>query len=525
MAANNLNDNNNNGFHIEVIKNICVKYKKYLAAGVMVVLLAAIIKNSVAASGDPGVTDQDPVQSGTVADTVADTQSEELKEDEYPEINALIEQYYGYYAAGDTDAIEKLATPITETEKSYIQLYSQFVEKYDNIKCYTKKGISDGEFIVSAALDTHFKGIKTPAPGLVSFYVRTNEEGAYYIDNAYSNFNQPYKDKMTETSINILLTEYTQDEDVMALGKEIRKEYEKALEEDADLKKMVTETIQDAIHTWVASVGDQTAADDTKTDNTKADDTKADDTKTDDTKTDDSKADDTSDQQDQPQVTKRTAYAKTEVNMREKRSINSESLRVLDAGTEVTVYGESKKGWLKVKVNGEVGFVRDEYIVSDKSEVEKKASVTKRTAYAKTTVNLRKKRSTDSKVLKTLKPGTKVTVYGKSKNGWLKIKVSGKTGFVKKEYIVYNKSKVEKEEDSGQNTDNTTSTGPSYYSEGDRVTLTQSVNIRQSMSEGSDRVALAYQGDVVTVIMSYAEGWTKVSYNGQSGFVKTEVLR
>ena len=45
------------------------------------------------------------------------------------------------------------------------------------------------------------------------------------------------------------------------------------------------------------------------------------------------------------------------------------------------------------------------------------------------------------------------------------------------------------------------------------------------MSETSDRVGLAYKGDVLTVVMSYAEGWTKVTWNGQTGFVKTEYLK
>ena len=97
----------------------------------------------------------------------------------------------------------------------------------------------------------------------------------------------------------------------------------------------------------------------------------------------------------------------------------------------------------------------------------------------------------------------------------------GKTGYIRKEYVVSDKSKVEKKRD----TQPQTPSSPTYYNEGDRITLSESVNVRQSMSENADRVGLAYQGDVVTVIMSYAEGWTKVSWNGQTGYVKTEYLQ
>ena len=133
----------------------------------------------------------------------------------------------------------------------------------------------------------------------------------------------------------------------------------------------------------------------------------------------------------------------------------------------------------------------------------------------------RKSRSTDSDVVQTLKAGTKVMIYGTSKNGWFKVRSKGKSGYVKKEYIVSDKSKVEKEDTPQENLP----AAPSYYNEGDTITLSDSVNVRSSMSETSDRVGLAYKGDVITVIMSYAEGWTKVSWNGQTGYVKTAYLR
>ena len=45
------------------------------------------------------------------------------------------------------------------------------------------------------------------------------------------------------------------------------------------------------------------------------------------------------------------------------------------------------------------------------------------------------------------------------------------------------------------------------------------------MSETSDRIGTAYSGEKVTVIMSYAEGWTKVKWNGKEGYIKSEYLQ
>ncbi len=657
MAANNNKKDDNMGFNVNVIKNICSKYKKYIATGAMLILLSVVISTSRAASNGTSKPDEGPAK--TVS--TDDEQKEKAEVDAHEEVNALLEEYYQCYVSGDTDKLEKIAYPISDTEKSYVQLLSKYVEKYDNIKCYTKKGISDGEYVVMAASEMKFKDIETGAPDLACFYVRKNENGEVYIDNAYSQFNQTNNVEVEnkDEAISALISEFIeQDEDMVALQRDIRSEYDKALEKDEQLQVMVTSTFQNAIADWVASFGpvegenegdkkeekpgsESSGQTETRTAYAKtrvnmrekrstssdiiqtleagtevtiygtskdgwfkvkskgktgfvskeyivSDKSKVE--KEDDTDTsaktrtayaktkvnmrekrstdsdiittlkagtkvtiygtskdgwfkvkskgrtgyvskeyivsDKSKVEKEDDTDTSSKT--RTAYAKTKVNLREKRSTDSEIITTLKAGTAVTIYGTSKDGWFKVKYKGKTGFISKEYIVSDKSKVEKEdtqtggsSSSNKRTAYAKTGVNMRKSRSTDSDVVQTLKAGTKVMIYGTSKNGWFKVRSKGKSGYVKKEYIVSDKSKVEKEDTPQENLP----AAPSYYNEGDTITLSDSVNVRSSMSETSDRVGLAYKGDVITVIMSYAEGWTKVSWNGQTGYVKTAYLR
>ena len=582
MAASKLNNTSDNNENIENItdtgtktnslKSICMKYKKFIATGAMLVLLAVVIASSRTSSDNGG---SRPGVTGKAGDGA---EAEEFKIDEYPQINELFEKYYGYYASGDTDSIEKIAYPVTDAEKSYIRLFSGLVDSYENIQCYTKKGLADDEFVVSVAVDMKFKDIKTAAPNLESFYVRKDDSGSYYIDNAYSRFNQSNQENTTDEGINTRMTDIRQAEDGAALEKQVQEDYAKAMDSDSDLEKMLKDTLQDEISDWVASFGskpsdkpvkdpdgdknatvtERIAYTSTKVNLRKKCSTSSDAIKVlkkgaEVTVYGESKdgwyevkagsdtgfvsdeyivskkpgSGNSGQQSSDNQETSRTAYAKTQVNLRKKRSTSSDVIRTLKAGTEVTVYGDSQDGWYKVKAGSDSGFVSDEYIVSDKSQVEKQNNNSQektRTAYAKTKVNLRKSRSTSSKVLKTLKAGTEVTIYGKSTNGWHKVKVNGKTGYIRSEYIVSDKSKVEKSADRGQQSSNNHS-APAYYNEGDRIRLSDSVNIRASMSESADRVGLAYQGDVVTVIMSYAEGWTKVNWNGQTGYIKTEYLR
>ena len=51
------------------------------------------------------------------------------------------------------------------------------------------------------------------------------------------------------------------------------------------------------------------------------------------------------------------------------------------------------------------------------------------------------------------------------------------------------------------------------------------INIRSGMSENDSKIGTAFSGEKVTVVMSYAEGWTKVTWNGQTGYIKTSLLQ
>ena len=55
--------------------------------------------------------------------------------------------------------------------------------------------------------------------------------------------------------------------------------------------------------------------------------------------------------------------------------------------------------------------------------------------------------------------------------------------------------------------------------------MQNTVNIRSGMSETSDRIGTAYAGEKVKVVMSYAEGWTKVTWNNKTGYIKSSLLQ
>ena len=63
------------------------------------------------------------------------------------------------------------------------------------------------------------------------------------------------------------------------------------------------------------------------------------------------------------------------------------------------------------------------------------------------------------------------------------------------------------------------------FPEGTVITIEEATKVRKEMTTESDVVATLYKGDKVTVVMSYAEGWTKVKWGNKTGYIRTDLLQ
>jgi len=86
--------------------------------------------------------------------------------------------------------------------------------------------------------------------------------------------------------------------------------------------------------------------------------------------------------------------------------------------------------------------------------------------------------------------------------------------------------KPEEPEESAEDesSDEGESSGVNYVPEGKVLTATDSYNVRVSMNESAELVGTTAVGDSIKVILSYAEGWTKVEWNGTTGYIRTDLL-
>ena len=122
-----------------------------------------------------------------------------------------------------------------------------------------------------------------------------------------------------------------------------------------------------------------------------------------------------------------------------------------------------------------------------------------------TTVNVRSSDSEQADKLGKVSGGTKLQVLEQRPNGWTKVDYEGKEGYIKTEFLQLAESAA------GAETIGT-------------VTATTNINVRASASETADRLGVLSGGDSAELVGTEGD-WSKIRYNGQIGYVKSEYVQ
>lgn len=128
-----------------------------------------------------------------------------------------------------------------------------------------------------------------------------------------------------------------------------------------------------------------------------------------------------------------------------------------------------------------------------------------RYATASTTVNVRSSDSEQADKLGKVTGGETVQVQEVGVNGWTKIVYDGKDGYIKSEYLQMQESAA------GAEVIGT-------------VTASTNINVRASASETADRLGVLAGGETVDLLENL-DGWCKIKYNNQVGYVKAEYVQ
>ena len=396
-------------------------HKKVLLAVVILIAVVALVITLIV----QGTSKKPTLPEGTEAEVEQEQEPVEenpLETDAYEEINTLILKYFHGLSTGDIPLVEDVVDVLSEEEIKVIEKKKDYVESYNDIVCYTKKGLEDNTFVVFASYEMKFYNIATPAPGIMALYVFRAENGDYRI------FNGEASEELTDYVLQLAA-----EDEVAAVIADVDTRYQQLVEEDEDLGKFAQAMLeaQKEAESSAETEGAETAA---EVDNTK----------------------------------ELSEPIKTTVNdgirIREGHSTDSRMIATIIRGTEVKVYASYEDGWSKIEYSGTVGFCKTEFLTStegvpmlpvetqteepaeeqpteepqtEEQPANNDASVTavNKQMQFKESVRIRAERSTDSERLATGYTRELVTVIENYSDGWSKVNYNGVVGYCKTEFL------------------------------------------------------------------------------------------
>lgn len=205
-----------------------------------------------------------------------------------------------------------------------------------------------------------------------------------------------------------------------------------------------------------------------------------------------------------------TMYVRTNtrgLNLRKEPSDSAAIITSYPKGTKVKVLARGTK-WHKVSVDGNVGYMSAQFLSTSNSSGGSSGGSSVRYGVVNNprdtqVLFLRKSASTSAEVLGQYRNGTSVKILS-STNGWYKVEVGGKTGYMMSQYVKVNSSST------SATLKNPNGTGI--------------VNFRKSPSLSSTVLGTYKVGTSITVLEKGTD-WSKVRIGDQVGYVSTWFIK
>lgn len=353
------------------------------------------------------------------------------------EVTNLMNTYYKAYAKGDVKTIKKIAKPISDKEESYIKFFSKYLDKYEDIEVYSKKGLTNDSLLISVSMNIRFKGIKTKAAGLDFFYLRKGKDDKLYIDNVYSNFNSNNSEFKMDKKIVKLIKTFEKQDDVQKLQEKVQKKFNAAMLKDEKLNAFLSDELIAATEKWSNEYDEKVAKEKgkktEKKKSAKKDKKKDKKSKKKDEKKKSSKS--------KSKKSKKTSvvYSKGEVAVYDSASTSGNNLGKLTIGQELKKIKE-KGDFVEIKYEDKKAYVEKKYL-SDKKLDNNDVVIVEKLPDGKTvdltgTVRLREGASESTKIVDLGYAKEPVTLHESYASGWTRVtSMRGITGYVKSEFI------------------------------------------------------------------------------------------
>ncbi len=208
-----------------------------ILAAVVLVVLVLILRSCGGEDGTAGETSGEIIVGEGETAPTRSAEDYALKQDAIPELNELVNTYFEAMKNFDAETYTNIvAGDDMTTEK--LQKKGEFIEDYQNISCYTKPGISDGDYVAYVYYEVKFHNVDTLCPALIQLYICTNEDGSMYI-NAGS----------LDSELAGYINTVSNDEDVRLLKEETNQKMNEAMAADEKLNLVVQKLNEGASYT------------------------------------------------------------------------------------------------------------------------------------------------------------------------------------------------------------------------------------------------------------------------------------
>lgn len=340
--------------------------------------------------------------------------------DGYDFINRAMTDYLNALASNDQNYLKENMFSVSSNELDNVEVKSKYIDRYDNIVCYTQQGYEDESYYVYTTYDLYFKDINTPVPGIIGLYYARDSLGKYRI------FKQ---NNMSSLVLQNFYIAYMQ-QDVQDIYNQISLKYNETLESDEKLNDFMI-SYQDIMNDEMVALNEEReriAAEQAKNDESG---------------------------ENKGPVRERVKTT-TSVNVRSSDSETAERLGTAAEGVILTRIEAKLNGWSKVEYEGKEAFIKSDYLQVVDSEGNavpddnsNNQTVTpnndnnsntnndgeKKYVTAIDNVNIRSEADIDSERVGFAYNGDKLEFVEKLSSGWTKIKYNGKDCYVKSDYV------------------------------------------------------------------------------------------
>ena len=222
------------------------RYLYFAAIPVVVLILVVVILHSdkkkdagqteavamTAETGQPvGLNEGDPAVDES---SVADSSKYTLKQDEMPELTALVQSYCQAKTDCDPEALQQLfgVTDLSEdqiaAEREKMELVKASIKAYKNISCYYIEGAEADNYVIFPYFEIQYRKAAKLMPTLTWGYVKKQEDGQYRMVSELSDTEKEYVKAVGERA------------DVKELQDQVKEAAAAAVSEDEVLQQVYT---------------------------------------------------------------------------------------------------------------------------------------------------------------------------------------------------------------------------------------------------------------------------------------------